>query len=79
MNLERRLERLESAIAEQRQETPDPVDLSLLTEDERRTTETLAAIACEDSHTWDLAKLADGELRRLRALAVKARGATDCP
>lgn len=73
MNLERRLERLESAIADKRQDTPDPVDLSRLTEDEQRTIETLAATACEDGHTWDLSKLADSELRTLKEVVKKAR------
>lgn len=73
MNLERRLERLESAIAEQRQETPDPADLTRLTEDERRTLEDLAATACGPDDVWALEKLTSDELHKLRALAVKAR------
>lgn len=79
MNLVKRLEKLESAIAEQRHVDPDPVDLSRLSADELQDLETLAATACGPDGVWALEKLAGGELRTLRALADKARGATDCP
>lgn len=75
MNLERRLEKLEAAITER--QLVDPVDLTRLTEDERRTLEDLAAKAGGDGGAWALDKLTDGELRTLRALADKARGATE--
>lgn len=76
MNLERRLDKLEAAIAEQRH--VDPVDLTLLSADELQDLEALAAKAGGDGGAWNLSKLADGELRTLRALVKKARGVTDC-
>ena len=79
MNLSRRLEALEAVIVRRQQEDPDPADLSRLSADELRDFETLAAKAGGDGGAWALSKLADGELRTLRALVQKARGATGCP
>lgn len=73
MNLVKRLEKLESAMLSPPTRDPDPVDLTLLSADELRELEALAATACRPDGVWALEKLTSEELRTLREVVKKAR------